>query len=125
MSLQHIKLKPLFYLKSKNRSYFTKISKLQQKWEQNSSPISCEQNRIGEMEKEKTQELQRASYDLPRECVDLNYPKFAIKNQKSQCVLKHFSYHIFPRPKLQWADLFLDNLILNIIYILCDSEHCL
>ncbi len=53
MSLQHIKLKPLLYLNSKNRSYFTKISKLQQKWEQNSSPITCEQNRIGEMEKEK------------------------------------------------------------------------
>ncbi len=52
MSLQHIKLKPVFYLKSKN-SYFTKISKLQQKWEQNSSPITCEQNMIGEMEKEK------------------------------------------------------------------------
>ncbi len=53
MSLQHIKLKPLFYLKSKNRSYFTKISKLQQKWEQNSSPITCEQNRIGDGKGEK------------------------------------------------------------------------
>ncbi len=52
MSLQHIKLKPVFYLKSKN-SYFTKICKLQQKWQQNSSPITCEQNMIGEMEKEK------------------------------------------------------------------------
>ncbi len=54
MSLQHIKLKPLFYLKSKNWSYFTKISNLQQKWEQNSSPITCEQNMIREMEKEKS-----------------------------------------------------------------------
>ncbi len=36
MSLQRIKLKPLFYLKSKN-----------------SSPITCEQTMIGEMEKEK------------------------------------------------------------------------
>ncbi len=41
MSLQHIKLKPLFYLKSKNRSYFTKISNLQQKWEQNVSGYVC------------------------------------------------------------------------------------
>ncbi len=54
MSLQHIKLKPLFYMKSKNRSYFTKLSKQQQKWEENSSPITCEQNMIGEMEKEKS-----------------------------------------------------------------------
>ncbi len=54
MSLQHIKLKPLFYMKSKNRSYFNKISKQQQKWEQNSSPITCEQNMIGEMEKHKS-----------------------------------------------------------------------
>ncbi len=40
MSLQHIKLKPLFYLKSKNRNYLKKISKLQQKWKQNSSQSS-------------------------------------------------------------------------------------
>ncbi len=59
MSLQHIKLKPL--LKSKNGSYFTKISKLQQKWEQNSSPITCEQNKIGEMEKEKNTRASKES----------------------------------------------------------------
>ncbi len=64
MSLQHIKLKPLFYLKSKNRSYFTKISKLQKKWEQNSSPITCEQNRIGEMEKEKNTRASKESCNI-------------------------------------------------------------
>ncbi len=58
--LQHIKLKPLFYLKSKNRSHFIK-SKLKQKWEQNSSPITCEQNRIEEMEKEKSTRASKGS----------------------------------------------------------------
>ncbi len=64
MSLQHIKLKPLFYLKGKNRRYLTKISKLQQKWEQNSSPITCEQNRIGEMEKEKNTRASKGSCNI-------------------------------------------------------------
>ncbi len=64
MSLQHIKLKPLFYLKSKNRSYFTKISNLQQKWEQNSSPITCEQNMIGEMENEKSTRASKGSSNI-------------------------------------------------------------
>ncbi len=41
-----LKLKPLFYLKAKREAILQKISKLQQKWEQNSSPISCEQNKI-------------------------------------------------------------------------------
>ncbi len=59
MSLQHIQLKSLFYLKSKNWRYFTKISNLQQKWEL--QEITCKQNRIGEMENEKTQELQRGA----------------------------------------------------------------
>ncbi len=61
MSLQHSKLKPLFYLKSKNRSYLLKISNLQQKWEHNSSPIPCEQNSIGEMEKEKSTRASKGS----------------------------------------------------------------
>ncbi len=64
MSLEHIKLKPLFYLKSKNRRYFTKIGNLQQKWEQNSSPISREQNRIGEMEKEKSTRASNGSSNI-------------------------------------------------------------
>ncbi len=64
MSLQHIKLKPLFYLKSKNRSYFTKISNLQQKWEQNSSPITCELNIIGEMENEKSTRASKGSSNI-------------------------------------------------------------
>ncbi len=64
MSLQHITLKPLFYLKSKNRSYFTKISKPQQKLEQNSSPITCEQNKIGEMEKEKNTRASKGSCNI-------------------------------------------------------------
>ncbi len=64
MSLQHIKLKPLFLFKSKNRRYFTKISKLQQKWEQNSSPITCEQNMIGEMEKEKNTRASKESWNI-------------------------------------------------------------
>ncbi len=64
MSLQHIKLKPVFYLKSKNRSYFTKINKLQQKWQQNSSPITCEQNMIGEMEKEKSTRASKGSCNI-------------------------------------------------------------
>ncbi len=59
MSLQQIKLKPLFYLKSKNRRYFTKISNLQ-KWEQNSSPIPCEQS----MEKEKSTRASKGSCNL-------------------------------------------------------------
>ncbi len=59
MSLQHIKLKPLFYLRSKKtEAILKKISKLQQKWEQNSSPISCEQNKIERWKRRKTQELQ-------------------------------------------------------------------
>ncbi len=57
MSLQHITLKPLVYL-------FYKISKLQQKWEQNSSPITCEQNRIGEMEKEKSTRASKRAVNI-------------------------------------------------------------
>ncbi len=64
MSLQHIKLKALFYLKSKNGRYFTKISNLLQKGEQNSSPITCEQNMIGEMEKEKSTRASKGSSDI-------------------------------------------------------------
>ncbi len=44
--------------------YFTKISKLQQKWEQNSSSITCEQNRIGEMEKEKSTRASKESCNI-------------------------------------------------------------
>ncbi len=64
MSLRHITTEPLFYLKSKNRSYFTKISKLQQKWEQNSSPITCEQIKIREMEKEKNTRASKESCNI-------------------------------------------------------------
>ncbi len=64
MSLQHIKLKPLFIWKAKTEAIFTKISKLQQKWEQNSSPITCEQNRIGEMEKEKNTRASKESCNI-------------------------------------------------------------
>ncbi len=42
----------------------TKICKLQQKWEQNSSPITCEQNRIGEMEKEKSTRASNESCNI-------------------------------------------------------------
>ncbi len=56
MSLQHFKLQPLFYLKSKNRSYLTKNSNLEHKWEQNSSPITWAEydRRDGQWEKHKS-----------------------------------------------------------------------
>ncbi len=63
MSLQHIKLKPLFYPKSKNGRYFTKISNLQQKWEQTHLQ-SPEQNMIGEMEKEKSTRAAKGSSSI-------------------------------------------------------------
>ncbi len=64
MSLQHIKLKPLFYLNSKTGRYFIKIGNLQQKFEQNSSPITCEQNSIGVMEKEKCTRASKGSCNI-------------------------------------------------------------
>ncbi len=60
MSLQHIKLKPL---KNKNKLFY-KNQQTAQKWEQNSSPITCEQNRIGEMEKEKNTRASKESCNI-------------------------------------------------------------
>ncbi len=57
-------LKPLFYLKITFFFLFFFISNLQQKWEQNSSPITCEQNRIGEMEKEKSTSASKGSSNI-------------------------------------------------------------
>uniref|UniRef100_A0A8C2HWL4 Heterogeneous nuclear ribonucleoprotein L n=1 Tax=Cyprinus carpio TaxID=7962 RepID=A0A8C2HWL4_CYPCA len=66
MSLQHIKLKPLFYLKRKNRSCFTKISKLQQKWEKTLLQSAVSRIGLERWKRRKTQELQRGEgYDDP------------------------------------------------------------
>ncbi len=63
MSLQHIKLKPLFYWKAKTEAILQKSANCN-KWEQNSSPITCEQNRIGEMEKEKNTRSSKESCNI-------------------------------------------------------------
>ncbi len=64
MSLQHIKLKTLFYLQSKNKVCKKKKKWAKRKCEQNSSPITCEQNRIGEMQKEKSTRASKGSSNI-------------------------------------------------------------
>ncbi len=51
-------------------TYYTETTLLSEKqkqklkWEQNSSPITCEQNRIGEMEKEKNTQASKVSCNI-------------------------------------------------------------
>ncbi len=52
-----------FIWKAKAEGIFPK-NKLQQKWEQNESPITCEQNMIGEMEKEKNTRASKRSSNI-------------------------------------------------------------